>query len=160
MSRLIILLIILFTDLFTFAHQECRRFIQPNSCNYYLCEEMNHSFGVRGYFIGFGYKFCSNYIKAPINYYQPQTEKWLRSVANCLQTKLMTSHNKKDSDQQVWTKAVKTHAQCYYETGACQLPKTELLKVINQFKYELRYPTIFVEGLKFVAYCAKMNPNY
>lgn len=51
------LLLFIFIELFAFesnAHQECRRFIQPNSCNYYLCEEMNHSFGVRGYFIGFG----------------------------------------------------------------------------------------------------------
>lgn len=142
------------------AHQQCQTYIQPQSCRYYLCEEMNHTHGARGYFIEFGYKFCANYIQAPKNYYQPQTVKWLSDVAICLQHKLSTAHGANDSVKQVWLKAVQTHAQCYYETGACDLPKSELLKVINQFKYELRYPAIFFEGMKFVKFCATQRPGY
>lgn len=139
---------------FVQAHQQCQKMIQAHSCKYYLCEEMNHTHGPNGYFIAFGYKFCANYIRAPKSYYRPQTVKWLSDVAICLQNKLRMNHAETDTEKQVWLKAVQTHAQCYYETGACDLPRTELLKVINQFKYELRYPAIFLEGMKFVSYCA------
>ncbi len=55
------------------------------------------------------------------------TQKWLIEVASCLQQSIKdaAAKNNKLNCSQIRLKAINAHAQCYYKTGFCQIPRND-----------------------------------
>lgn len=158
---------IFFTFLFVFciiraeATEKCRKYIQPNSCEYYLCEEKAHDFGKEGYFLGFGYKYCQTFFTTISQRLTPAGSNWLTRVGACLQNKLIDSLGANDeyfSNELVEDIAVSSHSNCYLETRGCDLAFPDLIKVVGTLSKELYRPSIAQEGIQFLMGCTTSNP--
>lgn len=155
-TRTLLEILVLFSiPVNVYATSYCKQDIAPGSCEYYNCEENNHRFGRAGYFTGFGYPYCRVFFTKTWFQVNADTQAWMTRVGECLQRKLWERHSDDDTRKQVLHVAIESHSECYLETGGCDLPVTELAKVINSFRSELLDPSIAIEGIEFLAGCAR-----
>ncbi|MDR3606540.1 MAG: hypothetical protein P4M08_04065 [Oligoflexia bacterium] len=104
------------------------------NCDYYLCEESNAHCGDSGYFLNFGYPFCTRFVKELEPVVEPPQQAWLKRVAACLQEKV-DFFPKSLSCGQIEDDAVASHYECYISTGFCETPlgfKLKLFRMIYQ----------------------------
>lgn len=130
--------------------EDCSRLI--GSCDYYLCREQQHHCGVKGYYMGFGYKYC---IKSEQKLNPKMSERgkaWSTEVAECLQKKADTIPYD-DNCTDVSETSFQDHPECYRDSGFCSLSHRDQLKVINMIKSELRHPQIIKQGLAILSEC-------
>src|SRR5690349_15509568 len=67
------------------APESCSALI--GACDYYRCREAQQSCGPRGYFLGFGDRYCRDYVTESVSF-TPAGQEWLRRVRACLQQEL------------------------------------------------------------------------
>ncbi|MBT3585020.1 MAG: hypothetical protein HN509_08940 [Halobacteriovoraceae bacterium] len=103
---------------------DCR----PNqdNCNAYLCVEAQKSCGVKGYPIGFGYKYCQKFDRKKKKF-SKDGRAWIKRVRLCLQEKIINSPGL--NCKQYRGASITQHADCYADTGYCSLSKRDRRKV-------------------------------
>jgi hypothetical protein len=112
------------------AKTECASLV--GSCEYYRCREQIQPCGEDGYFLRFGYHYCSEFMERSKPKLNATEGKWLDQVAACLQRaveKIPTTSSCTDVEDL----AIDSHVECYLSTGYCEQPlevKTEILEVI------------------------------
>ena len=144
------ILISLFFKSFAMAEVDCE--VLNDSCQYYLCKEMQTPCGDRGYNIDFGYRYCLKYQDDSL--YSEQGKEWLYSVRGCLQHKL----NELASDTMcvdLKKHAINSHYQCYIDAGYCQLPLADKGRVLKTAARAMLNFDILLSGFKVLRTCAQ-----
>lgn len=130
--------------------EDCSQYI--GTCSFYLCREKQHACGNKGYYLGFAYKYCR---KAELELNKKLSSEglnWSKQVAVCLQNsvdKIPDDDNCTDVSQM----AIKEHAECYVDTGFCELKGSDKRKVLWLVKAEARHPKILKQGLSILNEC-------
>jgi hypothetical protein len=90
----------------------------------------------------------------------PEGQAWLTRVGQCLQEKLSKRlYDGTESRSKVIEIAIASHAECYLETGACDVPVSDLSVIASTFMNELANPKIAAESIKFLYGCANKKWN-
>ncbi len=138
----------------SYAGAHCEALI--GTCDFYLCQETKSSCGLKGYNLGYGFKYCSD---SKFKLYQQMStdagRSWVTQVFQCLQTKnfsqsQLTPHQ---SCGEVKSNAYAAHPDCYYQAGFCELPLVEKFKIINTIKSEIYHPETIEQALKVLMKC-------
>ncbi len=133
----IILMILTAATLFsfsTFAGDLNHCAIKSHSCQFYQCAEESFQCGHSGYFQAFATPYCSLFLSDSfLQKNSNQAQAWLVDVAACLQqaVKESAADNNNMTCSQVRLKAIQAHAQCYYKTGFCQIPRNDRMRLVG-----------------------------
>lgn len=128
------------------------------SCDYYLCRERVQSCGETGYFLAYGYKYCTALFAKAAPKMSPSAAAWLERASVCLQESAETNAETascKDAE----TTAISSHANCYVQTGFCEIPfvqRLEVLKVIYKEIFDLQ---MLKQMQKTLELCADRTSN-
>ncbi|KAJ3303391.1 hypothetical protein HDV03_003960 [Kappamyces sp. JEL0829] len=135
-----------------------------NTCSYYSqCVEPVFNCGPKGYPLGYGGHFCQAF-KDDYPNFTPAGQKWLYSVMNCLQGKLVPVVSSQLSGastltcSQLQTFAYGTHPECYtLETDSiCQdVPPQDMVRLLVIIKSVLFDPATIKQALKVIETCPK-----
>lgn len=157
MKNLILLCFLLTVSSVHAAYMEEICQVKNNSCDYYQCAEKVHKCQGDGYYQKFGHPYCKKFLNETSKEVSPEAKKWLVKVGACLQKKL--AYYTKDTDP-CWfieEMAIRTHAECYVESGGCDLDVRDLVPVVNTFWREFSDSRIFWQGIDYVTACAKRD---
>lgn len=152
---LIVLTILNFSSV-TFA-EDCSDLI--GSCDYYLCREEIQLCGTKGYFLGFGYRYCKRSEDELSPKMSTQGQKWISDVATCLQRstdKIPYDDNCTDT----FKTSISNHQSCYEEAHFCDLTKKDQLNIIKMVSRELRRPEILRQGVRILLNCRNSSQNF
>jgi hypothetical protein len=118
MRREILLLTCFFAMVnFTLA-DKCSDQINNLSCDFYTqCLETKYKCGPTGYPVGYGFKYCSKFIKN-IAEYPPKGQEWIKKTLVCLKKALLPEFQ---SCSTLYDAAFDSHPRCYYESGFCDM---------------------------------------
>ena len=105
----------------------CERFID-HSCDYYLCKEEQFRCGKNGYPLKFGYPNCKKYVHAHKDFKQ-RAQLFLSTVRICLQEELESAKAK--NCKALNRVSYDSHVQCYVESGFCELPFGQKMKIAS-----------------------------
>lgn len=130
---------------------DCSKYI--GTCEYYLCREKNKQCGSEGYFLGFGYQYCSDSLKRLMKDVSPQGQKWLKTTATCLHQQLEEVGNN-NSCAQLKKKAISSHDKCYSEVSFCSLSIVEMTKILEMIHPALLESGVMIEGVQVLGHCA------
>lgn len=122
------------------------------TCEYYLCRESQKSCNIDGYFLGFGYQYCSESLVNLSSKVSTKAQSWLKDVAICLQNK-MESISNDNSCADIKDQAIKSHDECYTETEFCSLDFKDAYKIIKMLRPEFDDKRIIKEGLEVLKSC-------
>lgn len=131
--------------------KDCSKLI--GTCEYYLCREQNKACGSEGYFLGFGYQYCSDSLKRLMNEVSPVGKKWLKTTATCLHQQMEEVKNS-NSCAELKQKAISSHDKCYSEVSFCSLKMTDMLKILKMIHPALTEQGVLVEGIQVLGHCA------
>jgi hypothetical protein len=106
------------------------------TCDYYLCREQEQPCGQNGYFIDFGYHYCTKYRDKTAKHLSHEGQLWLPDVALCLQNEL-GNIPVQNSCKSAAHQAIASHTACYINTGFCSLRWTDRFKIIQAALPEL-----------------------
>jgi len=143
------LLFILFFSL-TASADDCLQYI--GTCQYYLCREKEHACGTKGYYLGFAYKYCLGAGKKLNPHMSEEGKIWSSKVSQCLRDS-MEKIPYDDNCTDTKLTATEDHANCYLDTGFCELSRKDQLRVVWFVKKEVRNPRIFKQGLSILSQC-------
>jgi hypothetical protein len=133
-------------------NRSCDSFI--GSCDFYLCQEQKNPCGIKGYNLGFGYKYCSeSKYKLIDQMKRPFAKDWVPKAFQCLQTRSFADSTKDCSD--IRKRAYKSHPDCYVEAGYCELTIWEKSNIIELIFAKIFSPKAIAQGAKIVNLCAK-----
>lgn len=143
------------------------------TCDYYLCIEANHQCGVDGYSVGYGYKYCNRSLFGLLQEMQSEVgREWVVKTVRCLQTKLngeldMASAGRAArvegrvvgsamamSCDQIRQTALDSHPDCYVDSGFCEMPMADKMKIFNTVKSELLSSSTVSQATKTLSRCA------
>lgn len=130
---------------------DCSKLV--GTCEYYLCREQEKSCGANGYFLGFGYQYCSDSLKRLIHEVSPIGKKWLKTTATCLHEQLEEIPNQYTCAEFKKT-AIASHDKCYSEVSFCSLEFTDITKIIKMIFPALTETGVMTEGMQVLAHCA------
>ncbi len=126
------------------------------NCDYYLCKENEKPCDSSGYYLNFGYVYCSQSIDHLTKKVSPRGKVWLETVATCLQEK--TEGLSKDlTCKEIKKEAIETHDSCYSKINFCSLDPKDIALVINMIKKELKDIRIIKEGIEVLLSCGSAN---
>lgn len=123
------------------------------SCDYYLCQEKKNNCGARGYFLGFGYQYCSDSLKRLVDEVSPRGKQWLKTTATCLQKEIQAMDLENISCKEMKRAAIKGHDKCYSEISFCSLSFSEIKKVIRMIMPSLTTRGVIHEGVQVLTHC-------
>jgi len=126
--------------------------VSEESCNSYLCMEDDNNCGKRGYYIGFGYKYCTKFSKY-INKFSLTGQFWLFDAKVCLQKATLEVSRKGLSCRQVKKASFKSHVPCYIDAGFCDLPLKDKFQVMKVIYKTILKPSTFLPGFKVMKQC-------
>jgi hypothetical protein len=150
------------------------------TCDYYLCVEANHQCGVGGYPVGYGYKYCNRSLFGLLQEMQSEVgRQWVVKTVRCLQTKLngefgagrgaqaedaagagVSSESRVTwgamamSCDQIRQTALDSHPDCYVDSGFCEMPMADKMKIFNTVKSELLSSSTVSQATKTLSRCA------
>lgn len=123
------------------------------SCDYYLCQEKKNPCGSEGYFLDFGYQYCSDSLKRLSNEVSPKAKLWLNATATCLQREIQGMDVESKSCSQIKRAAIKGHDKCYSEISFCSLSFDEIKKVLLMIMPTLTQRGVLIEGAQVLTHC-------
>ena len=107
-----------------------------HNCDFYAtCLEKAKPCGASGYALGFGKKYCDRYFAD--TGFSAKGVAWVSRVGNCLQRALLKygdpSNPPKESCQQIYSIAYKSHPSCYVDgyPGICDLSFSDMANIRN-----------------------------
>ena len=132
------------------AQTNCQ--VLNDSCEYYLCKEMQTPCGKNGYTLGFGYHYCLKY--QDDRGYSDAGKDWLYTVRGCLQERLdeLPSHT---MCIDLKKHAIASHYQCYIDAGYCDLPLSDKRRVLRTAATAVFNFDVILSGLKILGKCAQ-----
>lgn len=123
------------------------------SCDYYLCQEKNKNCGAKGYFLGFGYQYCSDSLKRLALEVSRRGKKWLETTATCLQQEIQAMDVESKSCKEIKRAAIKGHDKCYSEISFCSLSFGEIKKILKMIMPSLTTRGVINEGVQVLTHC-------
>ena len=99
------------------------------TCEYYLCRDRKHPCGDRGYYRGFGHKYCNRFTNDTRPRMTTTGQEWLDCVRNCLQDHLEQNVAVDADCGDAKDSAIGSHARCYVQCGLCSLPPGDLTRI-------------------------------
>jgi len=123
------------------------------SCDYYLCQEKKNNCGSKGYFLGFGYQYCSDSLKRLTFEMSPKGKEWLKTTAVCLQKEIQVMDVESKDCREIKRAAIKGHDKCYNEISFCSLSFKEIKKIIKMILPSLTQRGVIVEGVQVLKKC-------
>lgn len=123
------------------------------SCDYYLCQEKKNNCGSKGYFLGFGYQYCSDSLKRLALEISPRGKKWLETTATCLQKEIQEMDVESKSCKEIKKAAIKGHDKCYSEISFCSLSFDEIKKILRMIMPSLTTRGVINEGIQVLTHC-------
>lgn len=151
---LLLLLSVLFGD-YSLA-ESCQP--KKDSCDFYLCKEQESPCGDKGYWLAYGYKYCSLFLDVEDKFPATSME-WMQNVRFCLQ-KEINKFPEEISCKESYLKSMSSHVDCYTDTGFCQLSLKERASIIWVLRSALLLPLTYVEGLELEYQCTIQGQNY
>lgn len=159
MKTLIILLILVFGWAMQLQAQSAGTSCKPeaDTCDFYLCKEMNDPCGNRGYWLAYGYKYCRIFITQTQNFPESSKE-WMVKTRYCLQksisldTRELSCSGDRDA-------AMDSHVHCYVDSGFCDLSIKERASIIWLLRSAMIMPMTYVEGLEVEYQCRLKGEN-
>jgi hypothetical protein len=129
---------------------ECAPYV--GSCEYYRCREAIQPCGEKGYFMRFGYRYCTTFLTKLKPRVAPRQQDWLERVGTCLQQKVeeipvITSCTLAKN------LAIDSHVDCYMKTGFCAMPFSLKLKLLGIVYPELEHSRMRTVFLDILARC-------
>lgn len=122
------------------------------SCDYYLCRETQKNCNSNGYFLGFGYQYCSESTVNLIQKVSPIGQEWLKTVATCLQEK-MESISSDLTCSKIKKEAIRSHNSCYSKISFCSMPAKDIFLILKMISPELTNLAILREGMEVLGQC-------
>jgi hypothetical protein len=123
------------------------------SCDYYLCQEKKNNCGAKGYFLGFGYQYCSDSLKRLMDQVSPRGKKWLTTTATCLQKEIQGMNVENKNCKEIKRAAIKGHDKCYSEISFCSLSFSEIKKILKMIRPALTTRGVIIEGVQVLGHC-------
>lgn len=123
------------------------------SCDYYLCQEKKNNCGAKGYFLSFGYQYCSDSLKRLALEISPKGQEWLKSTATCLQKEIQAMDVESKSCKEIKRAAIKGHDKCYSEINFCSLSFGEIKKILRMIMPSLTTRGVINEGIQVLTHC-------
>lgn len=124
------------------------------ACEYYFCQESKNPCGAKGYFVGFGYQYCSQSLELLLPKVSPAGKKWLVSTATCLQRKMNENEDHKTCSE-IKEKAIETHSDCYNEVNFCTMKLSDILQVMKMIFPELTDKQVLKQGIAVLKDCRR-----
>lgn len=133
------------------------------TCDYYLCVEANHQCGAGGYPVGYGYKYCNRSLFGLLQEMQSEVgRQWVVKTVRCLQTKLNDEIGSAGAGRgamamscdQIRQTALDSHPDCYVDSGFCEMPMADKMKIFNTVKSELLSSSTVSQATKTLSRCA------
>lgn len=123
------------------------------SCDYYLCQEKKNHCGSKGYFLSFGYQYCSDSLKRLSNKMSSKGKLWLSSTAACLQKEIEVMDVEQLSCRQIKRAAISGHDKCYRDSDFCSLSFSDIKKIIKMILPALTKRGVLIEGVQVLKSC-------
>jgi hypothetical protein len=118
MRREILLITCIFAIVNFSLCDDCSGLVNNLSCDFYTkCLETKYKCGPTGYPVGYGFKYCSKFVKN-INDYPAKGQEWIKKTLVCLKKALVPELN---SCQNLYNVAFNSHPKCYYDSGFCDM---------------------------------------
>jgi hypothetical protein len=129
------------TILFLFvvsAHAELQA-PKESTCSFYLSLEKMIPCGPSGYAIDFGYPYCEKFLKSKFYRFSENGKKFLTRNAFCLQDVIYKdfSANEQLSCNEVSHMAFTGHADCFINSGFCELSFSDKVILTNIIKNQI-----------------------
>lgn len=113
--------------------EDCSPYIGSGvkSCEFYKCREANtgNKCGKRGYYLGYGLKYCKRFNLVTRKKLSKAGKKWLDKTTKCLQEYIHNNIPWDESCKKVKKKAFNSHPRCYLKSGICSLPIRDMLHI-------------------------------
>jgi len=148
----IILLLIFITIPVNSSFSAC--YINEDDCNYYLCREEIQTCGKLGYIVGYGYKYCLKF-NNKLEHFSQQGQEWLIRTRICLQEEL-EAISYETSCSELKKMSMNTHVTCYINSGFCNLPSKDIIKILKIINFKLFNFKNIAEGIKILNNCKKL----
>jgi hypothetical protein len=100
-------------------------------CDYYACRESRQACGDQGYFLGYGYKYCTRLLTVTRPRLSTAGQEMLDRARNCLMRGSEEEIQSGDSCEVASEKSFAMHPQCYVENGACALPLSDMFLILS-----------------------------
>ncbi len=112
---------------------------KENSCEFYLSLEETIPCGASGYAEDFGYLYCEKFLKTKFHRFSKRGQSFLNKNAQCLQESLYRDYSSNDSltCKQIQSMAFEGHADCYINSGFCELSISDKIILTNVIKNQL-----------------------
>lgn len=122
-----------------------------DSCDFYLCKEQENPCGKKGYWLGYGHKYCDKFLQNEARFSEA-SRAWFKSVRYCLQDEARLFNNHESCDDS-YNEAMNSHVDCYVEADFCSLPLRDRAQVLWTLRAALLLPVTYVEGLGLQLEC-------
>lgn len=99
-------------------------------CAIYDCREAISQCGPSGYLEGYAGRYCKRYALVTEPRVSPAASAWLKRVRRCLAEYLETAIPEDADCETIRTMGTDSHAQCYVETGFCDLSVSDWMGVL------------------------------
>lgn len=131
-------------------------FAGPSSsdCNYYREVESTYKCGPKGYPLDFGFRLCEKYLKAQPNT-RPNVKTWFPKVRFCLQDFIAKNHGSFRDCDDLKTRALDSHLNCYKDTGFCGLSLVDESQILRITAFDIFRPSIMSLSLRVQSVCNK-----
>ena len=115
--------------------QECsdyRGFNDCQICEMYSCLEAKNGLncGDRGYFRGYGQKYCARFSAITGEFMSDAGREWLAGVRTCLLDEVENLLEKTTSCGDIRQGAFDSHPGCYVDSGLCSLPPSDWAQIV------------------------------
>lgn len=122
------------------------------TCDYYLCRESVQHCGEDGYFLRFGYHYCSRFFKEVKPNVSEREQQWLERVGSCLQRKV-DDIPLYQSCLRAEDEAITSHTECYVQTGFCAMPMSMRFRLFSIVYGELKDERMFSTFMSILKRC-------
>ena len=121
MSRHIFFNLLILSLIALSLSKDCSAMVYNGNCEFYTqCLEEKYSCGPHGYPVGYGYKYCSKFLKF-FEEFPATGKKWVEKTLICLKDALYPLYDARSNCDVIYAVAFASHPECYFQAGFCDL---------------------------------------
>ncbi len=126
---------------------EWARFDGCAACEYYRCREKESQCGPDGYLLGYVGKYCDRFSTVTEPRLSDAGAAWMEDVRHCLVRELETQTDEYDSCDTIAQVGTDSHANCYVQSGFCDLSFTDWFGIIHTIDaFDIPFRQILATG--------------
>lgn len=130
----------------TACAREALQYEGCGACEYYRCREASARCGSEGYLMNYAYRYCQRFRLVVEGEMSPEGQAWFRRVRRCL-VKALDAAEPGNDCQSLEEEGFGSHPECYLETGFCDLPLSDWVRVFNSVDpNDLRFRELLTTG--------------